>query len=41
MIVAVGTNSRSSSSRFGPNLYVQIGYARQVAAGSVQAGDKP
>jgi hypothetical protein len=25
----------------GPHLYVQIGYARQIAAGPVQAGDKP
>ena len=41
MIVAVGINSRSSSRPLWPHLYVQIGYARQVAAGSVQAGDKP
>ena len=39
-MVAAGTNSCSSSSRFGPTSYAQTGHAREVAARSVQAGDK-
>ena len=40
MMVAVGTNSCSSSSRFGPSSALIRGHAREVAARSVQAGDK-
>ena len=38
--VAVGTSSRSNSSRFGRELHVQCGYAREIAARPVEAGDK-
>ena len=40
MMVAVGTNSCSSSSRFGPSSALKRGHAREVAAWPVQAGDK-
>ena len=40
MMVAVGTTSCSSSSRFGPTSSVQGGHARDVAARPVEAGDK-
>ena len=40
MMVAVGTNSCSSSSRFGASSTSQPGHAREVAARPVQAGDK-
>ena len=38
-MVAVGINSCSSSSRFGPT-QVQTGHAREIAAWAVEAGDK-
>ena len=40
MVFAVGISSRSSSSRFGPQLRVQVGHARDIAARSDKAGDK-
>ena len=40
MMVAVGTSSCSSSSRFGPSSTFNVAHAREVAARSVQAGDK-
>ena len=40
MMVAVGTSSCSSSSRFGPTSTFKRGHAREVAARPVQAGDK-
>ena len=39
-VVAAGTNSCSTSSRFGPSSTFKRGHAREIAARSVQAGDK-
>ena len=40
-MLALGTNSCISSSRFGPISAYKPGYARDVPAWAVEAGDKP
>jgi hypothetical protein len=39
-VVAAGTNSCSSLQPLRSDLYVQVSHARQIAAGSVKAGDE-